>query len=126
MRWRESGASRNARSVRPTGVERADAVTIRIPVEGVESRREAARWLRTVAGGADETLAARAWVTSLLALQARHLDAPAQPVTEGSAATVRALVDSLHDRRGPFPVGSEDWLRLLGEGGIEDLGGLLV
>jgi len=24
------------------------------------------------------------------------------------------------------PVGSEDWLRLLGEGGIEDLGGLLV
>jgi hypothetical protein len=87
--------------------------------------RNRARWLRTVAGGADETVAARTWVASLAALQTKHLEAPAQPVTGHSAATVRALLASPHDGRAGAPVGSEGWLRLLGEGGIEDLDHLL-
>jgi hypothetical protein len=87
--------------------------------------RNRARWLRTVAGGADETVAARAWVTSLVALQTRHLDAPAKSITDGSVATMRALVTSPPARGAGAPVGSDSWLRLLGEGGIEDLEDLL-
>jgi len=83
--------------------------------------RNRARWLRTVATGIDQTVAARAWVTSLVALRTSHLEGPAQPVTGDSPATMRALMDSTRDRRARAPVGSEAWLRLLGEGGIEDL-----
>src|SRR6266508_2499326 len=88
--------------------------------------RNRARWLRTVAGGADETVAARAWVTSLVALQTGHLDAPAQPVTRDSASPLRGLLASSRDRQTGVPVGSKAWLLLLGEGGIEDLDDLLV
>jgi hypothetical protein len=88
--------------------------------------RNRARWLRTVAGGTDGTVATRAWVTSLEALQTRHLDAPAKSITEDSVANVRALVRSPPTRRTGAPVGSESWLRLLGEGGIEDLDDLLA
>jgi len=87
--------------------------------------RNRARWLRTVAGGVDQTVAARAWVTSLVALRTRHLEGSAQPVTGGPPATVRALMDSSPHGRAEAPVGSEAWLRLLGEGGIEDLQELL-
>jgi hypothetical protein len=80
-----------------------------------------ARWLRTIARGADETVAARAWVTSLVALQTSHLDAPVRPIAENSSATLHALVASTPIGRAVVPVGSEGWLRLLGEGGIEDL-----
>lgn len=86
--------------------------------------RNRARWLRAVAGQVDSAVAARAWVTSLVALQAGHLEAPALPLTgDGSAAALRTL---LHPgRRAGAPVGGEAWLRLLGEGGIEDLNELL-
>jgi len=88
--------------------------------------RNRARWLRTVARGADETVAARTWVTSLVALQTGHLDAQAQPVTGASAGTLRALVASPPKGRAGAPVGSEGWLRILGEGGLEDLDHLLI
>ena len=88
--------------------------------------RNRARWLRTVAAGVDETVAARAWVTSLVALRTRHLEAPAVPVAGDAQATpLRALMDRSRDRLAGAPVGSEAWLRLLGEGGIEDLEELL-
>jgi hypothetical protein len=88
--------------------------------------RNRARWLRTVAAGVDESVAAWAWVTSLVALRTRHLDSPAVPVTgEGQATPLRALMDGSRDRPAGAPVGSEGWLRLLGEGGIEDLDDLL-
>jgi hypothetical protein len=88
--------------------------------------RNRARWLRTVARGVDQNVAARAWVTSLLALQTGHLEGPAQSVTGDAPATpLRALMDGSRHRLAGAPVGSEVWLRLLGEGGIEDLDELL-
>lgn len=85
-----------------------------------------ARWLISVAGGADEKVVARAWVTSLAQLKIRRFDARAQPLTGASAITVRAFIDASGDRHVGSPVGSEAWLRLLGEGGIEDLDDLLI
>ena len=88
--------------------------------------RNRVRWLRTVAAGVDETVAARAWVTSLVALRAGHLECPAVPLTGHARATpLRTLMDGSRDRLAGAPVGSEAWLRLLGEGGIEDLSDLL-
>jgi hypothetical protein len=87
--------------------------------------RNRARWLRAVAGEIDQSVAARAWVTSLVALQRRHLGAPSLPVTgDAHAVPLRALMDGSRGRQGA-PVGSEAWLRLLGEGGIEDFEELL-
>jgi protein involved in plasmid replication-relaxation len=84
--------------------------------------RNRARWLRAVARRIDETVAVRTWVTSLVALRAGHLDAPALPVTgDEPARMLRAVLNESTDRRTAAPVGSEAWLRLLGEGGIEDL-----
>jgi Replication-relaxation len=84
--------------------------------------RNRARWLRTVAGGVDRTVAARAWVTSLVALRTRHLDGPAMSMAADAQVTpLRALMDESLTRPAGAPVGSEAWLRLLGEGGIEDL-----
>lgn len=84
--------------------------------------RNRARWLRTVAGSVDEGVATRAWVTSLLALQTRHLDAQAVRVTgDARATTLRTVLTESTDRRTAAPVGSEAWLRLLGEGGMEEL-----
>ena len=88
--------------------------------------RNRARWLRTVAARVDETVAARAWVTSLVALRTTHVECSALPATGDAQATpLRALMDGSHDRPAEAPVGSEAWLRLLGEGGIEDLDELL-
>jgi hypothetical protein len=64
-------------------------------------------------------------VRSLVALQTSHLDAPVRQIAENSSATLRALVASTPISRAVVPVGSEGWLRLLGEGGIEDLDHLL-
>lgn len=84
--------------------------------------RNRARWLRTVAAGVDGTVGARARVTSLVSLRTRHLECLAAPVTGDAQATpLRALLDGSRDRLARAPVGSEAWLRLLGEGGIEDL-----
>jgi hypothetical protein len=88
--------------------------------------RNRARWLRTVAAGVDGAVAARARVTSLVTLRTRHLECPVVPLTGDAQATpLRALMDGSPDRLDGAPVGSEAWLRLLGEGGIEDLEELL-
>ncbi len=87
--------------------------------------RSRARWMRTVAARVDQWVGTRAWVTSLVALRTRHLECPVLPVTgEAQATPLRALMNGSRDRQG-VPVGSEAWLRLLGEGGIEDLEELL-
>jgi hypothetical protein len=88
--------------------------------------RTRVRWLRTVAGGVDQPVVVRAWVASLVALRTRHLECPALPVTGDEQSTpLRALMDGSRDRPAGAPVASEGWLRLLGEGGIEDLVELL-
>ena len=69
----------------------------------------------------------RAWVTSLVALRTGHLDAPALPVKgDAPAQVLRALLTPSPRRRASAPVGSDAWLRLLGEGGIEDLDEVLA
>lgn len=83
--------------------------------------RNRARWLRTAAVGIDEVVAARAWVTSLDALRACHLDAETVALTSGAAGTLRGLISRTAPPSGPPPVASDAWLRLLGEGGIEIL-----
>lgn len=87
--------------------------------------RTRAGWLRSVAGQADERVAARAWVTSLSALQLHHLGAPVRALADGRTSTVRELAHTTDGRRTSAPVGSEEWLRLLGEGGVEELDGIL-
>ena len=84
-----------------------------------------ARWLRTVATEVDEAVASRAWVAPLSTLRAHHLDAEVRALAGGRTVTLRGLAHSSDGRRGAAPVGSEAWLRLLGEGGIEDLDGVL-
>jgi hypothetical protein len=81
-----------------------------------------ARWLREVADEADETVAARAWVTSLTSLRRRHLGAELQGIaTSARRSTLADLLAPTSLRRSRTPVGSEAWLHLLGEGGIEEL-----
>ena len=88
--------------------------------------RTRARWLRIVAAGVDETVVPRAWVTSLAELRTRHLECAALPISgDAEAIPLRALMAGSPDRLAGAPVGSEAWLRLLGEGGIEDLEDLL-
>lgn len=85
-----------------------------------------ARWLREVADEADERVAARAWVTSLAALRARRLAAGLVGLdASGRRATIETLLVSGAPRRSQTPVGSEAWLRLLGEGGVEELDDVL-
>lgn len=85
-----------------------------------------ARWLRGAADGADERVAARAWVTSLTSLRSGHLAARLIGL-EASArqTTIAALLAPGAARRSGAPVGSGAWLRLLGEGGIEALDDVL-
>lgn len=87
--------------------------------------RTRARWLRAVARRVDETVAARAWVTSLVALRAGRLDSPAIGLANGSPVPLRELLTTMDARATDARVGSEAWLRLLGEGGIEDLDAVL-
>jgi hypothetical protein len=80
-----------------------------------------ARWLREVADEADERVAARAWVTSLAALRSRRLAAGLVGLgASGRQATIEALLVPAAARRSRTPVGSDAWLRLLGEGGVEE------
>lgn len=65
------------------------------------------------------------WVTSLSALQLRHLEAPVRGLADGRPTTIRGLARSTVGRGPRAPVGSEAWLRLLGEGGVEELDGIL-
>ena len=61
-----------------------------------------------------------------MALRTRHLECPAVPVTgDAQAIPLRALIDGSRHRLAGVPVGSDAWLRLLGEGGIEDLDDVL-
>ena len=55
----------------------------------------------------DERVAARAWVTSLTALQLRHLDAPVRALADGRTAIVRELAHTTDGCRTSAPVGSE-------------------
>lgn len=83
-----------------------------------------ASWLRMVAGRIDEAVVARAWVTSLVALRRRRLEAPIVALASGESSTLRDLAQT-RAGRAMAPVGSEPWVRLLGEGGVEDLDGVL-
>jgi hypothetical protein len=80
-----------------------------------------ARWVRKVASTADEEVAARVWVTTLTELRSRHLAAGILGL--GASGPRTAIEDLLGpaNRRSRTPVGSEAWLQLLGEGGIEEL-----
>jgi Replication-relaxation len=80
-----------------------------------------ARWLRTVAAGVAEAVVARAWVTSLPTLRVRQLDAEVRSLAGDRTTRLRGLARSSGGVRAAPPVGSEAWLRLLGEGGIEDV-----
>jgi hypothetical protein len=85
-----------------------------------------AGWLRLVAKGAEETVVAHAWVTTITELRLRHLDARVGALVNGRATTVRGLARSDNDQPEGPSVGSEAWLHLLGEGGIEDLDEILA
>jgi hypothetical protein len=87
--------------------------------------RNRTRWLRTVARRVDEEVSARGWVSSLVALESAHLNAPAVGLASGNSIQLRALLSTAHAPRAAAPVASEAWLRLLGEGGIEDLDAVL-
>jgi hypothetical protein len=83
-----------------------------------------ASWLRTVAGRIDDEVVARAWVTSLVALRRWHLEAPVVALASGESSTRREHAQT-PARGATAPVGSEPWVRLLGEGGVEELDGVL-
>jgi hypothetical protein len=87
--------------------------------------RNRARWLRAVASHVDEIVASRAWVTTLPTLRAHQLDARVWALAIDATATVHGLARRDDVRPGGAAVGSEAWLRLLGEGGIEDVDGAL-
>lgn len=80
-----------------------------------------ARWLRMVASGVDDAVVSRTWVVTLTTLRVRRLDAEVRALADGRTATLRGLARSSDGRQCAAPVGSENWVRLLGEGGIEDL-----
>lgn len=81
-----------------------------------------ALWLRQMASASDGGVAASAWVTSLTALRQRHLAAGILGLdTPARRATVEDLLVPSARRGSVAPVGSDSWLQLLGEGGIEDL-----
>lgn len=84
-----------------------------------------ARWIAEVASTADRAVAARAWVVTLPALRARHLAAPVARLLEPSRPTTIQHLLEPPERCSPTPVASEAWLRLLGEGGVEELDDVL-
>ena len=84
-----------------------------------------ARWLRTVAAGIEEPVVSRTWVTLLSTLRVNRRHAEVRALASGGTTTLSELARSIDGRSGAAPVGSEAWLRLLGEGGIEELDDLL-
>lgn len=87
------------------------------------SRRE---WLRRQAR-ADRALHGwtGGWVTDLPLLDEHGLSSPTWPLLSGSRVTVADLADDARMRVCPTPVGSREWLDLLGSGGGEDFSGSL-
>jgi len=85
-----------------------------------------ARWLRAMARAADSQVAARAWVTTLDAIRSRHVAAAVRGLdAEGRRAIMDDLLVTAAPRSSRTPVGSEGWVRLLGEGGVEELDGVI-
>lgn len=85
-----------------------------------------ARWLRLVAASVAEGVATRTWVTTLQALRASGLDAGVVCIGRSDTrSTVRGLLTPGASPGSFFPVGSQAWLRLLGEGGVEDVDAIL-
>jgi len=79
------------------------------------------RWLRLVGGSVDEAIAQRTWVTMLRELQLHHLAAAIMPMRRGrDPMALRDLLVSSATSPGRHAVASDEWLRLLGEGGVED------
>jgi hypothetical protein len=80
-----------------------------------------AGWLRLVAGSVDEAITRRTWVTTLPELRQLHLSAAVTstypgrgPIELRDLLARRSLTPTRH------PVAGDAWLRLLGEGGVED------
>lgn len=85
-----------------------------------------ARWMRNLAP-VEERAAQRTWVTTLPALRADGLNAVT--VSLGRVHRAARLSDLLGDprpRRSGQEVATEAWIRVLGEGGGEDLDALLA
>lgn len=86
-----------------------------------------ARWLRVVAGSVTKDVASRTWVTTLAALRARHLEAGIISLdASGHRTTVAGLLTPVtsrdgSSRDGSADVGSNAWIQLLGQGGVEDV-----
>ena len=65
-------------------------------------------------------LSGKAWVVLLPDLWAHGYDAPIRALTaEPRRSVLRGLLADPKPRRCPTPVGTDAWLRLLGEGGLE-------
>ena len=88
--------------------------------------RNRARWLGTVAARVDGAVTSRAWVASLDALRLLNVDAPIRALAGGETMSVRGLACSGDGGHDGVSVGTDAWLRLLGEGGIEDVEDVLV
>lgn len=89
----------------------------------VAPSRERVEFLARVAkrDGGYPMLVARAWAVVLRDLGQRALQAVAAPLfLAGHRTTVSELLSDLSPRRCPTPVGSDDWLRVLGDGGAEE------
>jgi hypothetical protein len=79
-----------------------------------------------MAVAADQRVTARAWVTSIAALRQHRV--PAGILELGAPArraTIEDLLVASAPRRSVAPVGSDAWLHLLGEGGVEELDDVL-
>lgn len=75
-----------------------------------------------VACSADEAVSDRSWITTLAALRSRHLRAGVASLgASRRGATIADLLVASRPRYAAPAGGSEAWVRLLGEGGAEDL-----
>lgn len=86
-----------------------------------------ARWLRVVASSVPEDVASRTWVTTMAALRSQRLEAGTLAL---DATGRRGTVTGLLRRTAGVPAGpavaTRAWLRLLGEGGVEDVDAMLA
>jgi len=79
-------------------------------------------WLRRVGRPHTARLGGRIWAVVLADLEDSGIDAPVAPVGRaGEPKAFRSLLDDPRPRRCPTRVGSDAWVRLLGNGGGEDL-----
>jgi hypothetical protein len=76
-------------------------------------------WLRRVG---QSRLAGRAWGVVLAELESEGIDATVVPLSRsGQPRVLRSVLDDPRPRCSATPVGSDDWIELLGSGGGEDL-----